>query len=89
MNNRLMIRRAEVGHASGGRALSQQATATKAGISRDRYLRIENGYAEPTVEECMAIALALSTTAEAVFPEFAERFPDAAVGSVKAGQPCR
>lgn len=71
-----MVRRAEVGAARGGsRALSQAATAAAAGLTRDRFLRIENELTEPTAEECMAIALALGTTAEAVFPDFAERFP--------------
>lgn len=66
----MRVRRAELN------GLSQQDAALRAGLTRDRYWRIEKGYTEPTAIECMAIAVALSTTAEQLFPGFGQRFPE-------------
>jgi transcriptional regulator with XRE-family HTH domain len=57
----LHVRRAE-------RRLSQRRIAQIAGISYDRYWRIENGYAEPTTDERTMLAAALGTTVEELFP---------------------
>lgn len=59
--NRLRVLRAE-------RHLSQMDTATAAGISHNRYWRIENGYAAPTTEERQALAAVFAVAVEAVFP---------------------
>lgn len=70
MKNRLRVRRAEL------EGLSQQDAATKAGLTRDRYWRIEKGYTEPTARECQQLATALDTTVHGVFPELAAIYPN-------------
>lgn len=42
-------------------------------MGRDRYLRIELGYADPTPDECKAIARALKAKIEDLFPELVAR----------------
>lgn len=50
--NRLKVLRAE-------RAITQMDLALKAGLSRDRYWRIENGYEHPTDAEQARLSKAL------------------------------
>jgi len=61
MVNTLRVRRAE-------RRLSQKRLAQAAGISFDRYFRIENEYTEPTTEERASLAAALEVAQDVVFP---------------------
>jgi transcriptional regulator with XRE-family HTH domain len=49
--------------------MNQFAAADLAGMGRDRYVRIELGYAEPTKDERKAIAKALKAKASELFPE--------------------
>jgi transcriptional regulator with XRE-family HTH domain len=49
--------------------MNQFAVASAAGMGRDRYLRIELGYAEPDAAERKAIARALKAKAADLFPE--------------------
>lgn len=60
-SNRLRVLRAE-------RLLSQMDTAARAGISHNRYWRIENGYTEPTPDERRELARVLGSTIAAAFP---------------------
>ena len=53
--------------------LSQRDLARAAGITADRYWRIENDYAEPTAEEIAELARVLDTTPEELFPSLAEQ----------------
>lgn len=70
MHNKLRVRRAELD-------LSQHELARRLakfdGLSRDRIHRIEREYAEPTEEEIAALARALDTTPDALFPGLAEQ----------------
>jgi transcriptional regulator with XRE-family HTH domain len=51
--------------------ISQRDLAKAAGITADRYWRIENDHAEPTPEEIAALARELDTTPDAIFPPLA------------------
>lgn len=53
--NRLKVVRAE-------RSITQMDLALKAGLSRDRYWRIENGYEFPATAELSRLAKALKVT---------------------------
>jgi transcriptional regulator with XRE-family HTH domain len=59
--NRLRVLRAE-------KRLSQMDTAEAAGISFNRYWRIEAGYAEPTEQERQHIARVLHVHIDQAFP---------------------
>lgn len=61
MVNTLRVRRAE-------QRLSQMALAARVGMSRDRFWRIENGFAEPTAAEQAALAEAVGAPRGVVFP---------------------
>jgi transcriptional regulator with XRE-family HTH domain len=61
----LRVRRAEL-------EVNQFAVADAAGMGRDRYARIELGYADPTPDEEKAIARALKCKRADLFPEVAE-----------------
>jgi transcriptional regulator with XRE-family HTH domain len=52
--------------------LNQFEVAAAAGLGRDRYVRIELGYADPDKDEQKAIAKALKATRTELFPEVAE-----------------
>lgn len=52
VGNRLRVLRAE-------RDVTQMDVARDAGISHNRYWRIENGYEQPTADECKSLAKAL------------------------------
>ena len=52
--------------------LNQFEAAAAAGMGRDRFLRIELGYADPTPDEERAIARALKCKRADLFPEVAE-----------------
>jgi transcriptional regulator with XRE-family HTH domain len=73
MINTLRIRRAE-------RRASQMRLAEQAGISHNRYWRIENGHAVPTEVERSALAAALGTTEAEIWPE-----PAGPPGAVRPG----
>lgn len=60
ITKRLRVLRAE-------RDLSQRDTATKAGMSVDRYWKIENGYADPTDAERQGLARALRLQPDDIF----------------------
>jgi transcriptional regulator with XRE-family HTH domain len=49
--------------------MNQFEAAAAAGMGRDRFLRIELGYAEPSKDEQKAIAKALKAKASELFPE--------------------
>jgi transcriptional regulator with XRE-family HTH domain len=49
--------------------MNQFEAAAAAGMGRDRFLRIELGYADPTPAEQKAIAKALKAKAVDLFPE--------------------
>lgn len=49
--------------------LNQFDVADASGMGRDRYVRIELGYADPTPAEQRAIARALKAKAADLFPE--------------------
>lgn len=68
MQNELRVARAR-------RPISQLKLATEAGLTENRYWRIENGYAEPTPDERAALARVLDTTEESLFPELAATSP--------------
>ena len=59
--NRLRVLRAE-------RRMSQMDAADKAGLSLNRYWRIENSYVDPTSEERIALASVLAVDVPDVFP---------------------
>lgn len=59
--NRLRVQRAD-------RRITQLDTALKAGISANRYWRIENGYDEPTEAERKKLARILKSDVETLFP---------------------
>ena len=62
-NNTLRVLRAV-------KRLNQRDTARKAKIpSFDRYWRIENGYADPTPDEQVALARLFKVPVEEVFPD--------------------
>lgn len=65
MTNTLRVRRAE-------RRMSQMQLAEAAGISHNRYWRIEAGHAEPTDNEQRAIASALNVSVAIAFPVIQE-----------------
>jgi transcriptional regulator with XRE-family HTH domain len=67
MTNELPVWRAKRGR------ISQRDLAKAAGITADRYWRIENDHAEPTADEIAALARELQTTPEAMFPSLSER----------------
>ncbi len=77
MKNTLRIRRAERD------AISQRDLAQLAGISPDRYWRIEKGYADPTEDERAALALALDCGCDVLFPadDTAVASPDGATAA--------
>lgn len=58
--NRLKVLRASY---HDGRGITQMDLAPKAGLSRDRYWRIENGYEQPTETELARLAKALKVDA--------------------------
>lgn len=60
--NTLRVRRAE-------KAVNQFDVAAALGISRDRYWRIENGYAVPTDDEREALIEFFATSADVIWPE--------------------
>jgi transcriptional regulator with XRE-family HTH domain len=66
MKNRLKLRRTEL-------ELIQMEVAPKAGISQSRLSHIENELVEPTDDEIKALAKALKTTPEQLFPSLAEQ----------------
>jgi transcriptional regulator with XRE-family HTH domain len=47
---------------------SQLRTALDAGVNPTRFWKLENGYAEPSAHEREAIAKALGTSPEAIWP---------------------
>jgi transcriptional regulator with XRE-family HTH domain len=51
--------------------ISQRDLAKAAGITADRYWRIENDHATPTPDEVNALAAALDTTPAELFPTLA------------------
>jgi transcriptional regulator with XRE-family HTH domain len=53
--------------------ISQRDLAKIAGISADRYWRIENDHQAPTPDEVAALAKALDTTPAELFPTLAEQ----------------
>lgn len=53
--------------------ISQRDLAKAAGITADRYWRIENDHADPTADEIAALARVLEATPEALFPSLAEQ----------------
>lgn len=59
--NRLRVLRAE-------REITQMDLALKAGFSRDRYWRIENGYETPTDRERARLARALGVQVDDLVP---------------------
>lgn len=61
MTNRLRVLRAE-------QRKTQLDLARQAGLAENRYWRIENLYAEPTLEEQVAIAMALGVRRGVAFP---------------------
>lgn len=63
--NTLRIRRAE-------RAVNQFDVAAVLGISRDRYWRIEKGYAQPTDAEREALVRYFDVPPAVLFPEHAK-----------------
>lgn len=63
MTNRLRIARAE-------KEVNQTLTAKAIGIGRDRYLRIELGYTDPTNDEIAALALFFEKPAAELFPGY-------------------
>ena len=65
MTNELPVWRARRGK------VSQRDLAKAADIQADRYWRIENDHADPTAEERAALARALDTTEEVLFPSLA------------------
>jgi len=62
MRNRIRVLRAE-------RELNQWQLAQKIGVGRDKIHRFERGYAEPNESERRALAAALETTEQELFPE--------------------
>ena len=62
MRNRIRVLRAE-------RELNQWQLAQKIGVGRDKIHRFERGYAEPNERERQALAAALETTEQELFPE--------------------
>jgi transcriptional regulator with XRE-family HTH domain len=73
MTNELPVWRAKRGRMTRGRTISQRDLAKAAGISADRYWRIENDHQVPTPEEVNALARELGTTPAELFPELAEQ----------------
>jgi transcriptional regulator with XRE-family HTH domain len=67
MTNELHVWRAKRGR------ISQRDLAKAAGITADRYWRIENDYAAPTDDEVNALARELKTTPAELFPTLAEQ----------------
>ncbi len=65
MVNRLKVRRTELG-------LIQLRVAQKVGMTAPRLSLIENDLAEPTAAEIKALARALETTPDAIFPGVAQ-----------------
>lgn len=63
--NTLRIRRAE-------KAVNQFDVAAVLGISRDRYWRIEKGYAQPTDDEKSALADYFGVPYAVIFPDHAQ-----------------
>lgn len=61
MQNRLKVRRAELG-------LTQIRAARKAGLSQTRWSLIETRKDDPTVDEIKALARALRASADELFP---------------------
>lgn len=59
--NTLRVRRAE-------KAVNQFDVAAALGISRDRYWRIEKGYADPTDAERAALATYFGTPTDVIWP---------------------
>jgi transcriptional regulator with XRE-family HTH domain len=55
------------------RRISQRDLAKAAGISADRYWRIENDHNDPTDDEIRALAKALNATPAELFPTLAEQ----------------
>lgn len=47
-------------------SVSQRAMSARTGISESRYWRIENGYDQPTFEECEALAKVLRVETSAL-----------------------
>jgi transcriptional regulator with XRE-family HTH domain len=64
MENRLRVRRAELD-------VTQFEIARKVGFDTSKLSRIENGILDPTDREAAALARALKTTREALFPQLA------------------
>lgn len=60
--NTLRVRRAE-------RRVTQITLARQAGISENRYWRLENSYVKPTESEVRALATALGVDPSVIFPE--------------------
>lgn len=61
MDNELKVWRAK-------RRLNQRRTASAASIKYDRFMRIENGYAEPEADEQERLAAALDCRVRDIFP---------------------
>lgn len=53
--------------------ISQRDLAKAAGITADRYWRIENDYAEPTADEIADLVRVLDATPAELFPGLAEQ----------------
>ena len=53
--------------------ISQRDLAKAAGITADRYWRIENDHAEPTADEIAALAIVLDAPPAELFPTLAEQ----------------
>lgn len=67
MTNELHVWRAKRGR------ISQRDLAKAAGITADRYWRIENDHQAPTPEEVNALARELNTTPQELFPTLADQ----------------
>lgn len=65
MTNRLRVARAE-------RGVNQEQVASAIGVYRDRYFRIEKGYAEPTKDEQAQLAEFFGMPVKKLFPPSAE-----------------
>ena len=69
LRNRLKVLRAE-------QQITQMDLAIKAGLSRDRYWRIENGYEQPALDERVKLARALRVDeSDLGFQQIAEARP--------------
>lgn len=69
MKNRLRVARAD----KGKRGVNQFQVAKAIGVGRDRYLRIELEYTEPTDDEIAALARYFAKPADDLFPGYRQK----------------